>query len=81
VASSAPSGGIVSRLLPRPPTQKTGQQQAAKAGATRVWVLRDGQPVAVPVQTGPSNGRQTEITGGDLKTGVPVIVEYMEAKK
>jgi HlyD family secretion protein len=44
-------------------------------------VLRDGQPVAVPVQTGSSNGRQTEITGGELKAGMPVIVEYQETRK
>jgi len=81
IASAAPSGGIVSRLVPRPPTQKNGQQQTARSNTVQVWVLRDGQPVAVPVQTGSSNGRQTEITGGELKAGMPVIVEYQETRK
>ena len=73
-----PEGGIISRLVPRPPRP---QNQKAKAAATdnkRVWILRDGQPVPVPVQTGASNGRQTEITGGELKAGMAVIVDYQE---
>ena len=79
VAGNAPSGGIVSRLMPRPPVSNN-KTQAATPGTPQVWVLRDGQAVATPVQIGPSNGRQTEITGGDLKPGMPVIVEYQEAK-
>lgn len=78
--AAAPSGSIVSRLVPRPPTQKT-QQPATTSGAAQVWVLKDGQPAAIAVQTGPSNGRQTEITGGELKAGTPVIIEYQETKK
>lgn len=77
---AAPSGSIVSRLVPRPPTQKT-QQPATPSGPAQVWVLRDGQPAAIAVQTGPSNGRQTEITGGELKASTPVIIEYQETKK
>jgi HlyD family secretion protein len=46
-----------------------------------VWVLRDGQPAAVSVQTGVSNGRQTEITGGELQAGMAVIVDYQEKAK
>lgn len=77
---SVPSGSIVSRLLPRPPMQRN-QHQAAKSAGAQVWVLRDERPVAIPVQTGPSNGQQTEITGGELKAGMAVIVDYEEAKR
>ena len=35
----------------------------------------------IQVQTGPSNGRMTEITAGDLKPGTPVITEYQETKQ
>jgi HlyD family secretion protein len=41
----------------------------------RVWVLQDGQPAAVEVTTGATNGRLTEITAGDLKAGMLVITE------
>jgi HlyD family secretion protein len=78
--AAASSGSIVSRLLPRPPAQKT-RQPATTSGPAQVWVLKDDQPAAIAVQTGPSNGRQTEITGGELKAGMPVIIEYQETKK
>jgi HlyD family secretion protein len=38
-----------------------------------VWVLVDGKPVAREVTTGLSDGRITEITGGELKEGEAVI--------
>ena len=75
------SGSIVSRLLPRPPQPKKQQPKAAQSDSRQVWVLRDGQPVAIPVQTGASNGRQTEITGGELKAGMAVILDYQEQAK
>jgi HlyD family secretion protein len=82
---AASSGGVLSHLFPRFPRGSRRPQQAqlvAEPGATRtLWVLRDGAPVAVSVQTGVSNGRQTEITGGDLKAGMAVIVDYQESAK
>jgi HlyD family secretion protein len=39
----------------------------------KVWVLRDGQPVAVAVDTGLSDDNFTEIVKGDLKPGDQVI--------
>jgi HlyD family secretion protein len=77
----AAQGSLVSRLLPRPPQPKKKPVQAPANGTPQVWVLRDGQPVALPVQTGVSNGRHTEILGGELKAGMAVIVEYQEAAK
>lgn len=78
-ASGAPakSGGIVSQLMPRRPggagtPRKAGQ---TNRGEQRVWVLREGSPLAVPVVTGPSDGRRTEITGGELEAGTEVVVE------
>ncbi len=38
-----------------------------------VWVLVDGKPMARNVTTGLSDGRITEITGGELKQGEAVI--------
>lgn len=42
-------------------------------GAPRVWVLRDGAPVRVPVTAGIEDDNVTEIVGGDLKEGDRVI--------
>ena len=49
---------------------------AARRGAEseRVWVLRDGQPHAVPVTTGLQDNSYVEITGGGLKQGDQIIV-------
>lgn len=38
-----------------------------------VWVLRNGQPVAVPLQIGASDGSFTEILSGELREGDEVI--------
>ena len=61
---------------------RTSVDQGFPNGESKqVWILRDGQPVPIPVQTGASNGRQTEITGGELKAGAAVIVDYQEKAK
>ena len=53
---------------------------AAKSNeGARVWVLRDGQPVKVPVTTGLNDGSFVEITGGDLKSSDQVIVNEIRS--
>jgi HlyD family secretion protein len=69
-------GGLLASLLPRPPrppTTKRVRETPDKNAIQRVWVLRDGQPAAVPVTVGHSDGRMTEVTGEGLEPGVPVI--------
>ena len=77
--ADARQGSFVSSLLPRPPSE-TKHSTAAPAGSPQVWVLGDDGPQAVPVKTGVSNGRQTEILGGELKPGMAVITEYQEGR-
>ena len=76
------SGGLLSAMLPRPPAPKekvlNGQK---KEGTQRIWVLKDGQAVAVDITTGHSNGQYTQVTGGDLKPGTPVITDVAETTK
>jgi HlyD family secretion protein len=43
-------------------------------GEPRVWTLRNGRPAVIKVTTGITDGRLTEITGGDLAEDTPVIV-------
>lgn len=45
-----------------------------KAPQAQVWVMRDGQPVAVPVVTGLDDDTFTEIVKGELKPDDRVIV-------
>jgi HlyD family secretion protein len=51
-----------------------GLGSAAASQQMRVWVLRQGKPVAVPVHAGLDDGTDTEIDGGGLRLGDPVIV-------
>ena len=76
-AAPAASAGIVSSLVPRMPgrTRSSAAAGASTAAARQVWVLRDGAAVAVAVTPGISDGRMTEITGGDLQAGMQVITD------
>jgi HlyD family secretion protein len=57
-----------------PPDDVQAQTQATGSGS-RVWVVRDGAAVAVPVVTGLTNGEDTEVTSGDVAAGTAVIVD------
>lgn len=78
---SGSSGGLVSSLMPRPPMQNNARKSSkdvptgAGNAARQIWVLKDGQATPVQVQTGLSDGRMTEISGGDLKEGMQVITD------
>lgn len=77
----ADSGGIMSMLMPRMPRGASQRaQNAGKDGFKQIWVLRDGQPQAVKVKTGVSNGRLTEILEGKLEAGAQVISDSETAK-
>ncbi|WP_334154298.1 efflux RND transporter periplasmic adaptor subunit [Tepidimonas sp.] len=78
-SNSAPQtsgGGLAGLLMPKPPTagRKTARVDM-RAGPRQIWVLRDGQPQAIPVTVGISDGRQSEVSGEGLSEGLPVIVE------
>ncbi len=68
--------GITASLMPRMPGSRTRKQAAngaSTADARQVWVLREGKAVSVAVIPGISDGRMTEIVGGDLQVGMQVI--------
>ena len=57
-----------------PPDELIGASATAEGGSS-IWVLREGQPLAVPVQVGLSNDEVTEILGGELEAGMEVIID------
>ena len=71
-AAKASSSNIMSSMMPRLPR---ASKKASGGSTKQVWVLQDGAPVAVNVTPGISDGRMTEITGGDLKEGMAVITD------
>lgn len=78
-SGDAKGGSFVANLLPRPPSD-VKHLTTTPAGSTQVWVMGDTGLRAIAVKTGVSNGRQTEIIGGDLKPGMAVITEYQEPR-
>jgi HlyD family secretion protein len=81
-AAPAASGSILSKMMPRPPTTarpKTAGVDRRAGGPRQIWVLQDGQPVAMQVKTGISDGRNTEISGEGLTEGMAVITEQRAA--
>lgn len=75
-------GSLLSKLFPRPSrTKKKRSDQSGNRKKQQVWTLRDNQPVAVPVTAGVSNGIMTEITSGDIASGMPLIIESISKAK
>ena len=73
-------GGIVSQLVPRLPRAGGPKRAGGRAGdARQVWVLESGQPRAVPVTPGATDGRFTEVASEQLKPGMAVIVSQGRA--
>lgn len=79
-------GGILSKLMPRPPgmgQRRSGGGNAGNAGTgarpaegqRRVWTLQQGRPVPVAVTTGLSSDGLTEVSGPGLAEGMAVITE------
>lgn len=73
---------ILSKMMPRPPrstTAKTAGTDRRSGGPRQIWVLQDGEPVAMSVKTGISDGRNTEVSGEGLAEGLAVITEQRAA--
>ena len=80
-AAPAASGSVVSKLMPRMPPRSGGRRAAGNGNAAvrQIWVLQDGQAVALAVTPGISDGRMTEVSGPDLKEGMAVITDQRAA--
>jgi HlyD family secretion protein len=83
--AAGPAGGsLLSKLFPRP---SRGSAHGTKGADTthkrqqRVWILQDGQPVAISITVGATNGVFTEVTSGDLKLGMALLVDTMAARQ
>jgi len=77
--ADARKGGITGAIVPSGPRRgatRTARTATTSRGAQQtVYTLGDdGKPHAVQVTTGDTNGTVTEVTSGDLKAGMKVIV-------
>ena len=79
-AAAQQGGGVLSKMFPRMPSSATKTARVERSGGVRqIWVLKDGQPQAMQVTTGISDGRNTEVSGEGLQEGMAVITGLMSA--
>ncbi len=78
-------GGLMSFLLPRRPGRTQRQSANGEAGKRKeqqqVWTLRNGQPVAIPVTLGVTDGAQTEVLSGAVQDGMALLTDAVSAKQ
>lgn len=69
------SGGIASSLTFRPRRDRPAREATLARGAQQTLYVKgeDGQPRAIQVTTGDTNGSVTEVLSGELKAGMDVI--------
>jgi HlyD family secretion protein len=76
---AAPSSQEFRLLGPpgRPPRPRRAAERSSEKQGSSVWVLRDGRPEHVPVQSGLSDGQYTELLTGP-KEGTELVVDMLE---
>jgi HlyD family secretion protein len=77
-----PSGGnssIIGKLFPRP--RRAGMPQKdfvrSERKKSRVWTLKDGQPLEIFVTPGETDGVMTVVTGPEVTPGMVLIVDTL----
>lgn len=79
LTSAKPKKSFIQSLMPGPPrraapTETEALTEPVKPEGRKVWILRDGKPVAIPVKLGLSDGRMTEISGEGLSENQAIIL-------
>jgi HlyD family secretion protein len=70
------SRGLLGSILPhRPHTEKTKPEIHTDNRQQEVWVLHDGEPSAITITTGSSNGILSEVLSGDIEPGMALITD------
>jgi HlyD family secretion protein len=83
-AAEKTDGGLLRSMIPRPPMRGARQPAAnakLKGAQQRVWLAQNGELVAVSITVGATDGRSTEVTGGDLREGMQVVTEAPSVAK
>jgi HlyD family secretion protein len=62
------------------PQFRPASEKEATGPERRVWIVQDGAPVAVQVTVGATDGRRTQILGGDIEPDQAVIVDSVTVK-
>jgi len=70
-------------FLPAPSSmnQNVSAESSAALNNPRVWIVRNGKPSPISVTAGSTDGKLTEIRSGQVKPGMPLIVEVLKEGK
>ncbi|MDH5298617.1 MAG: efflux RND transporter periplasmic adaptor subunit [Desulfobulbaceae bacterium] len=70
-------GSLLSKLFPRRPHRNSKRPAVAQRNdrQQRVWILRNNEPVAISVTTGPTDGMMTRIMAGKVTPGMELVVD------
>jgi HlyD family secretion protein len=74
----ASSRGLIGYLFPRPSrssSHKQRQEIDSSQKQQRVWILQNGQPTAIPITLGATDGIMTQVLKGEIEPGMALIVE------
>jgi HlyD family secretion protein len=75
---TSPKRGLIDMLIPHPPRRSAkplADKSEAKRKTRQIWILKDQQPVAFAVTTGPTNGSYTVIQSEEVQPGMSAIVD------
>lgn len=74
-----PNGAL--RFTPPGAKEEVPPGRAGSPAGKRVWTLRGGEPVAIAVDTGLSDGRWTVVKSGDVTPGLPLLVDVVRPEE
>jgi HlyD family secretion protein len=75
-----PSDSLVSSLLPHPPVTEVQPPEATGSRKQqRVWTLRDGELLPIPVTIGSTSSGMTEVVAGEVQPGIAVVVDTISS--
>ncbi len=75
--------GFLASLIPGPPGRSSQPRQSDPEKTEKkslIWILANGLPKSISVETGATNGTFTEIRGKDIKAGMKVLTDTVKAK-
>ena len=81
IAESTTNRGFLQRLLPGRPQFRPASQHEEAGPNRAVWILRNGDPLQTRIAIGLSDGKLTEIRGGELALGDALIVDQTTGKR
>jgi HlyD family secretion protein len=73
------SSGLLGAIMPHRPHPPRTQKESGSL--QRVWTLVDGEPVAVAVTAGATDGSMTQLIDSELAPGTEVITDTLSAGK